>query len=130
METKLGRKIQVALCQAGARVWRNNVGMGWIGEPVHCGKDVILKNARPLHSGLCEGSSDFIGFIPITVTQHMVGKRMAVFLAAEIKTGRGIETDLQENFRNMVNANGGIAFVARSVEEAEEKLNAASLRLS
>jgi hypothetical protein len=118
MEAELGRKIQVALCQAGARVWRNNVGMGWIGEPVHCDKDVILKNARPLHSGLCENSSDFIGIFK--------GR----FLAVEIKTPSGRVKPGQQLFIDMVNANGGIAFVARSVEEAEEKLNAANLRLS
>lgn len=110
MESELGRKIQVALCKAGARVWRNNVGLGWTGEAIHCGGDIILKNARPLHSGLCEGSSDFIGIYN--------GR----FLAVEVKTDRGRTTDVQENFIRMVNENGGIAFVARSEDEAVKKL--------
>jgi hypothetical protein len=117
MEAELGRKIQVALCKTGARVWRNNVGLGWIGKAIHCNGDVILKDARPLHSGLCEGSSDFIGIY------------RGRFLAVEVKTARGVISEAQGNFIKMVNDNGGIAFVARSEQQALEELNAANLRL-
>ena len=117
MEADLGRKIQVALCKAGARIWRNNVGLGWIGEAIHCGSDIILKKSRPLHSGLCEGSSDFIGIYK--------GR----FLAVEVKTATGRTLALQDDFIKMVNDNGGIAFVAHSEKEALEKLNEIYLRM-
>ena len=118
MEAELGRKIQVALCQAGARVWRNNCGMAWQGsEVIHCGKDVIIKNARPVHFGLCENSSDYIGIYK--------GR----FLGTEVKTASGLVKPGQQLFIDMVNANGGIAFVARTEKQALEELNAANLRM-
>jgi hypothetical protein len=128
MESELGRRIQVALSTIGARMFRNNVGLGWIGSPVqHFSRpgiaqvkagDVLIHNARPLHAGLCEGSSDYIGFNPITITQEMVGARVAVFVACEVKTAQGRVSEAQKNFIAAVKQSGGVAFVARSPEEA------------
>jgi hypothetical protein len=79
------RQIQVALCGIGLRLFRNNTGMGWVGKlfrptrvmTIAVGPgDVLLREAFPLHAGLCEGSSDLIGWVSVTVTKEMVGKNL------------------------------------------------------
>ena len=69
---------------------------------------VTLKNARPLHAGLCIGSSDLIG----------IGSR-GRFLAIEAKVPGGHRTPEQIAFVEMVRRLGGLAGFASSVEEAE-----------
>lgn len=128
MESELGRRIQVALSTIGARLFRNNVGLAWTGRvlPRAAGimtitvtpNDVVIRDARPFHAGLCEGSSDYIGFNTITITQEMVGARVAVFVACEVKTPTGRVSEAQRNFIDAVKKAGGVAFVARSPEEA------------
>ncbi len=125
--------ILLALSKAGLRIFRNNVGMGWVGagKPyivkktctavLHSG-DVVLSNARPLHAGLFKGSGDLIGWRPVTITQEMVGRTIAVFASAEIKKGRDTVKPEQAHWRDTVANDGGIAFVARSEEEALDAL--------
>lgn len=115
-EVEIMRKIQIAMSTVGARVFRNNVGLGWIGRSkkftktetitVHAG-DVLIREARPLHAGLVEGSGDLIGW-----TEK--GK----FLSVEVKTESGRLSPEQRAFKDTVNAAGGLAIVARSTEEA------------
>lgn len=116
----------------GVRIFRNNTGNAWIGKSakittrkqiwVNPG-DVIIENGRFFHAGLCVGSSDLIGFKSVTVTQEMVGTKIAIFLAPEIKTGTGRSSDEQKAFVAMVNAHGGIAYFATNEAEAVEFLN-------
>lgn len=80
-----------------------------------CGFD----EARKIRYGLTPGSSDLIGWVSKIITPEMVGQKVAVFVAVEIKTDTGRATQQQTNFIEQVNAHGGIAGVARSVEEAE-----------
>lgn len=105
------------------RLFRNNVGQGWVGKSQRMpDRSVIIENARPLHAGLVKGSSDLIGWHSIIVTPDLVGKRLAVFLALEAKTGRGeLETE-QINFIDAVNRAGGVAGEARSVEQVQRML--------
>ena len=59
-------------CGRGAtRLFRNNVAGAWVGQSRRFSRaetvvvqpgDVLIRNARPLHAGLCEGSSDLIGW--------------------------------------------------------------------
>ncbi len=96
------------------RMFRNNVGTGWQGQVVsrELGA-IVLQNARPLHAGLCVGSSDLIGWKSVTITPDMVGQQVAVFVAAEVKTASGRLTGEQTNFLDKVRAAGGIAVVVR-----------------
>ena len=97
------------------RMFRNNVGTGWTGQVVS--KElgaIVLQNARPLHAGLCVGSSDLIGWKTVTITPDMVGQQVAVFVAAEVKTATGRLTGEQQNFLNKVRDAGGLAVVIRS----------------
>lgn len=124
LESKLMRQCQVAASAVGARLFRNNVGLGWTGKSIHISEeanirvfpgDVVIRSARPLHAGLAQGSSDLIGFQPVLITQDMVGTQVAVFTAAEIKQDGGVVSVEQRNFLRVVKEAGGIAFIAKSV---------------
>lgn len=100
----------VAASSIGSRLFRNNVG--------------VLKDERGQHVrfGLGVGTSDLIGWTPVLITESMVGKTLAVFSAVEVKTMIGRLTEEQQDFIFAVNKAGGIAFVARSADEAVSQL--------
>ncbi len=68
------------------------------------------------------GGSDLIGYRRVTVTAEMVGQEIPVFAAIEVKTARGRATKEQERFIEHIRNAGGIAGVARSVDEAKSIL--------
>lgn len=112
---------------AQTRAFRNNTGMGWTGSKMirtkYAGQDaVVILNPRPLHAGLIKGSSDLVGWHSVRVTQEMVGRRIAAFIAIETKNNRN-PTPEQVNFINQVNLAGGIAGVARDTETAIQMIN-------
>lgn len=100
------KDIQIALAELGYRLFRNNVG--------------TLQNLRGEYVtyGLCEGSSDLVGWVSIEVTPEMLGKKIAVFVACEVKQPGKKPTDKQAAFLSAIRSAGGIAVVATSVEEA------------
>lgn len=109
------------LSQVGYRVFRNNVGSCWIGKSSRLPDGrVIIDNPRRFHAGLCEGSSDLIGWKPVKITEDMVGETVAVFTAFEIKTPKGRVRDSQKNFISQVKNHGGIAEILRSVDDIEQ----------
>ena len=103
-----------ASSEMGARLFRNNVGKGYVGKLIFKGRDVLIKGFRVLHAGLCQGSSDLIGWDTILITPEMVGKKIAVFKAVEVKARNGLPTKEQVNFINQVNKAGGIGIIANS----------------
>lgn len=109
-ETTILRRIQVALSNAGARLFRNQVGT------------YQLMDGRWISSGLVQGSSDLIGWQTREITPKMVGRRLALFVAVEIKTPRGRLTEEQKTFIAAVRDAGGLAFVASSPDEALAQL--------
>ena len=131
VETPSGlvRDTLLRLTRMGMRVFRNNVGLGWVGKAEHikgapCTMtiypgDVIVRQARPLHAGLIEGSSDIVGWESVVIGPGDIGKRVAVFAAVECKMGSGRLTPEQKQFLEVVKQAGGIARVAREngVEE-------------
>lgn len=126
-EQDIMHRVMLALSRAGARVFRNNVaqavvgGVQWIHQKqtvvVNRG-DCVVRCARVLHAGLCDGSSDLIGWTPVQITPEMVGRTVAVFTAPEIKAEKGRKRAGQVNFCDQVTAAGGIAGFVRSPEEA------------
>jgi hypothetical protein len=119
-ETNITRIIMLALSKIGrVTSFRNNVGLGWQGETSRL-KDgsIIIRNPRPLHAGLCTGSSDLIGWTQREITPDMVGKKVAVFTAIEVKGERGTVSKEQLAFINRVRECGGIAGIARTPDEA------------
>lgn len=106
------------------RLFRNNVGKGWVGKLIKSTREAITLAAyRPLNSGLCVGSSDLIGWTSIEVTTDMVGKKVAVFTAFELKTKRLQATSEQKNFIEQVKKSGGIAGIVRKIEDVQEIKN-------
>jgi hypothetical protein len=108
-EAKVQNDIRIALGAGPARLWRNNTG--------------ALKDAqgRLVRYGLCQGSSDLIGLRTITITPDMVGQTVAVFTAIEVKD-RGRATPEQQAFIAMVQQAGGLAGIARSIDDARSIL--------
>lgn len=115
-EMDLLRSILLACSRGPVRLFRQNVGTGWVGKSTRFSRaatvvvqpgDVLIRNARPLEAGLCKGSSDLIGWGP--------GGR---FVALEVKTPTGRVTPGQRQFIEAVTAAGGIGAVARSPDEA------------
>jgi hypothetical protein len=108
-EQRVQNQIRLDLGRGPVRLWRNNTG--------------ALKDAagRLVRYGLCPGSSDLIGLRQVVVTPDMVGQTLAVFTAIEVKD-RGRATAEQEAFLQAVATLGGMAGVARSVEDARDIL--------
>ncbi len=122
-ETEIMNQVQLEASRMGARLFRNNVGLGWAGRLIaHRGGFVTLENARPLHAGLVVGSSDLIGWTPVEITSKMVGERLAVFTAIEVKAPKGRVTPEQENFLRCVKLFGGTAALCRDPDELKEIL--------
>ena len=131
---KEGNIMRLALMRAskiGARLFRNHVGVGYQGKVIKFFKptkvevfpgDVLLREAYTMTFGLCPGSSDCIGWRSIIITPEMVGRPIAVFAAAEVKTDLGQPTDEQLHFIDIVQKAGGIAGIVRSESEVEELL--------
>ena len=92
------------------RLYRNNCG--------------VLRDQRgvPVRYGLQPGSADLIGWRTITITPEMVGQQVAVFTSIEVKSATGRLRPEQRQWMEAVQAAGGIAGVARSVEDAEQIL--------
>lgn len=119
-EHKIQNEIRNALAAVtSAKMFRVNVGNGWIGEAVKLQNgDVLLKNPRPFSSGLPNGTSDLIGWTEVVITADMIGQKIAVFTAGEVKTKTGRLSDVQKNFIAAVQRSGGAAYVWRDSETA------------
>lgn len=102
-ESNLMKAIMLALSEAGCTVWRNQSGAY---------TDPRSKNF--IRYGVGVGGSDILGIAPN-------GK----FLAVEVKTATGRPTKEQLNFIDVINKRGGIAGIARSVNDALALINGA-----
>ena len=88
-EQDIQTRIMLALSRAKAKIFRNNVGVGWQS---------------------------------VVVTPEMVGARIAVFTAVEVKQPKKKPTEAQRNFIDLVLSQGGYAGVATSEGEALDVL--------
>lgn len=114
-EQRIQQQIRLACSRGPVRLYRNNCG--------------VLQDRRgvPVRYGLQPGSSDLIGWTTRTITPEMVGQRVAVFTSIEVKAEHGRLRPEQRQWLAAVQGAGGIAGVARSVEEAEALLQCDSL---
>lgn len=116
-EKDVERTLILHASKCGSTVFKNNVGM------------YTDQRGNVIRYGLCKGSSDLIGWTPITITEDMVGKKIAVFTAIEVKlnkNGKYKATDLQKAFISAVNNAGGFAGVADCNKDLEDIINGKS----
>ena len=112
-ETTLQQQIRLVVgTNPDARIFRNQVGS--LPDP---------RTGRLVTFGLARGSADLIGWRTITVTQAMVGTRLAVFTSIEVKVPTGRVRPQQQAWLEAVQGAGGIAIIARSVPDAELALS-------
>lgn len=109
-EQQIQQEIRIACSKGSTRLFRNNTGT------------LRDQNGRPVQFGLCKGSADLIGWKTVTITEDMIGQRIAVFTSVEVKTATGRLRPEQQQWLDAVQAAGGIAGVARSVSDAEALL--------
>lgn len=101
------------------RVFRNQVGEGYVGQALRDPEGVFLRDARHVRMGLFPGSGDLIGWRTVTITPDMVGKPIAQFLSIEVKTLTGRVRPDQQNWADQITAAGGHAIIARSVSDTD-----------
>lgn len=118
-EADLMRRLQKFATTLGARLFRQNTGMAWVGEIRHGPglfklgpHDILIRNARPFHAGV-SGMSDLGGWSPQTILPEMVGSTVAIYSQVEVKE-RGRPTAEQTAWVDAVNAAGGRAGFAYS----------------
>jgi hypothetical protein len=122
-ETAFVKQLILKFSRGAVRLFRQNTAMAWVGEVVNRTPDTLtLRNPRPLHAGLCRGSSDLIGWQSVTITPDMVGQTVALFVALEAKTAKGVASDDQRQFVDVVNRAGGRAGIVRSDSDVEAVL--------
>jgi hypothetical protein len=105
-EQSIQQHIRIACSTGDTKLFRNNTGT------------LRDQHGRPVSFGLCKGSADLIGYRTVTITPEMVGQQVAVFASIEVKTPAGRIRPEQQAWMETVQAAGGIAGVARSVEDA------------
>lgn len=126
-EADLMRRLQIAASRLGARLFRQNSGMGWVGKIIKTPgvytlgpNDVLIRNARPFHAGV-EGMSDLGGWVSVEITPDMVGSTLAVVAQAEVKENAR-PTAAQLAWIAAVNKAGGRAGIARSEKDLADIL--------
>jgi hypothetical protein len=103
------------------RLFRINSGMGWVGKEIHIKNnciirlkkgDLIIRNPSALHAAP-EGWPDLCGWTEIEITPDMIGKKIAIFTAEEIKA-TGHLSKKQKIFRDIIQKMGGIFRVIKN----------------
>ena len=110
-EHEIQQRIRLACGRGAVRLWRNNTGA------------LVDQQGRFVRFGLCKGSSDLIGLRSLEVTPEMVGRRLAQFVALEIKTESGTVSTEQRAFLRLVQQLGGLGAVCRSIAQAQAVLD-------
>ena len=111
-EQQLYKALQARHSKHGI-LFRNNTGKAYQGKRAVIKSRPVILEPRLITFGLCVGSSDLIGWTEVIITPEMVGQKVAVFTAEEVKKDNGIISDEQKKFINIVKAAGGIGRVVR-----------------
>lgn len=116
-EAEIQQSIQLEAPKMGVTLMRNNnvAFKDESGRMVRAGLGNVSPN-QPFKS------SDLIGWTEIIVTEEMIGQRLAIFTAIEVKSekwkpSKDEREEKQNNFIKWVKSRGGIASMVNSVEE-------------
>lgn len=126
-EAAIQSQVRLEATKKGARLWRNNLGAGYLLPNDPNGSLRELKG-NYVRFGLCNDSerlnkrlksSDLIGIKPVVITPQMIGKTIGQFLAREVKPAswkfRGtVRENAQLNFITIVQSLGGDAAFTNS----------------
>ena len=105
-EQGVQQAIRLALgSHPGIKCFRNNCGA------------YKAPDGRVIRYGLIIGSGDLIGWKTVTITPDMVGTQIAQFISIEVKTPKGVVRPEQQTWADNVRRGGGIAVIARSVDD-------------
>ena len=108
-ETNVEKNIQLELSKHKCRLWKNVRGLFYD------------KQGNPRQVGVGpNGGSDLLGYTILEIEPHMVGRKIAVFTAVEVKQGTGRPSKEQKDFVERVRLDGGKAGVAWNNEDAIE----------
>lgn len=72
------------------------------------------------------GAPDILSVVAVTITPEMVGKTIGVAVGIEVKTAKGKQADDQKKWQRAFEKKGGVYLLARSKQEANEKLDTLS----
>ncbi len=118
VENNLMHAIQLEATRLGARLLRNNAGafQDKTGRWVFYGLGHVAK-------GVGDGSSDLIGYRPITITEAHLGRVIGQIIACEVKRPGKIPSKDQHQFLEAVARGGGLAFWCDSIEQVRDRLS-------
>ena len=117
-ESTIQKQILLACSRKAARLFRINAGQAWTGRMVrNSDGSITLHQPRPFH-GAPTGYPDLTGFATIEITPEMVGQKLAVFVAIEVKGPKTRISPEQVRFLEFAKAAGAAAGIARSTEDA------------
>ena len=105
-ETNIMNKIMLAMSKKGYLCWRNQVGL------------FKTLDGRTVNIGI-KGSSDLMAIKPTVITPEMVGQTLAVFVAVEVKTATGRQSEPQKKWQNAVEKLGVKYILARSENDID-----------
>ena len=105
-ETKIQNKIMVDMSKKGYLVWRNQVGL------------FKTMDGRTVNIGI-KGSSDLMAIKPTVITPDMVGQTVAVFVAVEVKTATGQQSEPQKKWQKAVEKLGVKYIIARCEDDID-----------
>ena len=105
-ETKIQNRIMMDMSEKGYLVWRNQVGL------------FKTLDGRTVNIGI-KGSSDLMAIKPTVITPEMVGQTLAVFVAVEVKTATGRQSEPQKKWQKAVEKLGGKYILARSEDDID-----------
>lgn len=108
------KNLLITASKLGARLFRMNTGLAWVGSRTVNNPDgsLTIFDPRPFKAGV-KGMSDATGWITVIVTPDMVGQKVAVYAAMEVKQGSGRLSPDQRAFGDAVIQAGGRFVVAR-----------------
>ncbi len=122
-ESEILKAMHLQATEAGARLFRNNIGLGWVGKLLRRTETTItLEHPRPLHAGLVQGSGDLVGWMPVTITPEMVGTTVAVFTSIEAKKPGGRASREQLQFDRVVREAGGKSIISDTPDSVVQYL--------
>lgn len=114
-EREILAEVLLAGTSSNTRLWRNNSG------------SLLDRHGRLVRFGIANpGGSDCIGITSVLITPDMIGRRIGIFTAIEVKREiGGTVSEEQEAFLRVIEMFGGISGVVRSSEEARALLGIA-----